>query len=100
MEWKLIPKTGVGTRKLETHLDRQRVGNTMAEIACPFWLQARRARSDAPYHAGRATGLFDFIAHFGVRIYWNNTLSYPNGGVSVAAYYDPPGGYDYQWSGN
>jgi len=33
-------------------------------------------------------------------IYWNNTLSYPNGGVSVAAYYDPPGGYDYQWSGN
>ena len=27
-------------------------------------------------------------------------LSYPNGGVSVAAYYDPPAGYDYQWSGN
>ena len=33
-------------------------------------------------------------------IYWNSTVSYPNGGVSVAAYYDPPAGYDYQWSGN
>jgi prepilin-type N-terminal cleavage/methylation domain-containing protein/prepilin-type processing-associated H-X9-DG protein len=35
-----------------------------------------------------------------ISIYWNTTLSYPNGGVSVAAYYDPPAGYDYQWSGN
>jgi prepilin-type N-terminal cleavage/methylation domain-containing protein len=33
------------------------------------------------------------------KIYWNSTLSYPNGGISVAAYYDPPVGYDYQWSG-
>jgi len=31
-------------------------------------LQARRARSDAPYRAGLAAGLFDFIAHFGVRV--------------------------------
>jgi len=35
-----------------------------------------------------------------INIYWNSTLGYPNGGVSVAAYYDPPAGYDYQWSGN
>jgi prepilin-type N-terminal cleavage/methylation domain-containing protein len=35
-----------------------------------------------------------------INIYWNNTISYPNGGISVAAYYDPPAGYDYQWSGN
>jgi len=35
-----------------------------------------------------------------IKIYWNSTLSYPNGGISVAAYYDPPAGYDYQWSGN
>ena len=35
-----------------------------------------------------------------IKIYWNNTISYPNGGISVAAYYDPPAGYDYQWSGN
>jgi prepilin-type N-terminal cleavage/methylation domain-containing protein/prepilin-type processing-associated H-X9-DG protein len=35
-----------------------------------------------------------------IKIYWNSLLSYPNGGVSFAAYYDPPAGYDYQWSGN
>ena len=35
-----------------------------------------------------------------ISIYWNGTLSYPNGGISVAAYYDPPAGYDYQWSGD
>jgi prepilin-type N-terminal cleavage/methylation domain-containing protein len=35
-----------------------------------------------------------------INIYWNSTIGYPNGGISVAAYYDPPEGYDYQWSGN
>jgi hypothetical protein len=35
-----------------------------------------------------------------IKIYWNSLLSYPNGGISVAAYYDPPANYDYQWSGN
>jgi prepilin-type N-terminal cleavage/methylation domain-containing protein len=35
-----------------------------------------------------------------IKIYWNSTIGYPNGGISVAAYYDPPAGYDYQWSGN
>ncbi len=35
-----------------------------------------------------------------INIYWNSTIRYPNGGYSVAAYYDPPAGYDYQWSGN
>jgi len=35
-----------------------------------------------------------------IKIYWNSTPGYPNGGISIAAYYDPPAGYDYQWSGN
>ena len=35
-----------------------------------------------------------------IKMFWDNTVSYPNGGMSVAAYYDPPAGYDYQWSGN
>ena len=35
-----------------------------------------------------------------IKIYWNSTIGYPNGGISIAAYYDPPEGYDYQWSGN
>ncbi len=35
-----------------------------------------------------------------IKVYWNSTISYPNGNSSVAAYYNPPAGYDYQWSGN
>jgi prepilin-type N-terminal cleavage/methylation domain-containing protein/prepilin-type processing-associated H-X9-DG protein len=35
-----------------------------------------------------------------LNIYWNDSLRYPNGFFSVAGYYDPPAGYDYQWSGN
>jgi prepilin-type N-terminal cleavage/methylation domain-containing protein len=35
-----------------------------------------------------------------IKIYWDNRICYPNGCVSIAAYYDPPAGYDYQWSGN
>jgi prepilin-type N-terminal cleavage/methylation domain-containing protein len=35
-----------------------------------------------------------------INIYWNSTIRYPNGAGSVAAYYDPPAGYNYQWSGN
>jgi hypothetical protein len=34
-----------------------------------------------------------------IRIYWNSTR-YPNGGLSLALDYDPPAGYDYQWSGS
>jgi prepilin-type N-terminal cleavage/methylation domain-containing protein/prepilin-type processing-associated H-X9-DG protein len=34
-----------------------------------------------------------------IRIYWN-TNRYPNGGLSFAFAYDPPAGYDYQWSGD
>jgi hypothetical protein len=34
------------------------------------------------------------------KICWSSDLRYPNGGISVAGYYDPPAGYDYQWSGN
>ena len=35
-----------------------------------------------------------------IKMFWNETISYPNNGRSVAAYYDPPENYDYQWSRN
>jgi prepilin-type processing-associated H-X9-DG protein len=34
-----------------------------------------------------------------IKSYWNST-PYPGGGLSFALAYDPPEGYDYQWSGN
>ena len=39
--------------------------------------------------------------HLGyIKMYWNSSLSYPNGSGSLAVYYDPPDGYDYKWSGD
>ena len=35
-----------------------------------------------------------------MKVYWDSSVRYPNGGISLAAYYDPPANYDYQWSGN
>lgn len=35
-----------------------------------------------------------------VKIYWNSGLHYPDGTMSAAAYYNPPEGYDYKWSGD
>lgn len=35
-----------------------------------------------------------------IKEYWDSSIHYPNGGISIAAYYDPPAGYDYQWTGN
>jgi len=34
-----------------------------------------------------------------IKIYWNSTR-YPNGYLTLAMEYDPPAGYDYQWSGD
>jgi len=42
-------------------------GKTTLGIICIFWLQARRARSDAPYRAGRAKQPFDRTVHLGYR---------------------------------
>jgi prepilin-type N-terminal cleavage/methylation domain-containing protein len=35
-----------------------------------------------------------------IKMFWNSTIQYPNGAMSVSAYYDPPAGYDYKWSGD
>ena len=34
------------------------------------------------------------------RMYWNSNIIFFNSSISLAGYYDPPAGYDYQWSGN
>jgi prepilin-type N-terminal cleavage/methylation domain-containing protein len=51
--------------------------------------------NDAPNVMNFADGHANYL-----KIYWNSTLRYPNGSISVAGYYDPPPGYDYRWSGN
>jgi len=71
--------------KPEKDLDRQRVGKATPGKLCTRWWQARRARSDAPYHAGRATRPFNFSANFGVRV---NPFAGPeNPPVSMPSYF-------------
>jgi prepilin-type processing-associated H-X9-DG protein len=66
------------------------------------WHQPKMATSgDIPMFNGArsqvsfADGHADYI-----KIYWNSELRFPNGYFSCAGYYDPPAGYDYEWSGN
>ena len=35
-----------------------------------------------------------------IKMFWDSSIRYPNGAASLAAYYDPPAGYDYKWSGD
>jgi prepilin-type N-terminal cleavage/methylation domain-containing protein len=35
-----------------------------------------------------------------IKMYWNSSIRYPNGGLSLGCYYDPPDSYDYKWSGD
>jgi len=35
-----------------------------------------------------------------IKMYWNSSLSYPDGSGSFAVFYDPPEGYDYKWNGD
>ena len=48
-----------------------------------------------------ARNMVSFVdGHVGyIKIYWDST-PLPGGGLSFALAYDPPAGYDYQWSGN
>jgi prepilin-type N-terminal cleavage/methylation domain-containing protein len=35
-----------------------------------------------------------------IKMFWDSTIRYPNGAMSLAGYYDPPASYDYKWSGD
>jgi prepilin-type N-terminal cleavage/methylation domain-containing protein/prepilin-type processing-associated H-X9-DG protein len=35
-----------------------------------------------------------------IKMYWNSVLRYSDGSASLAAFYNPPAGYDYKWSGD
>lgn len=54
------------------------------------WLTFNNARNVVSFVDGHATY---------VKIYWNETLA-ASGGCSFSMNYDPPAGYDYQWSGD
>jgi type II secretory pathway pseudopilin PulG len=68
------------------------------------WHDPKRPRRGQPPMFINAQDLVSFVdGHVAyTKMYWNsNIVSYPAGrGYTMAVFYDPPLGYDYQWSGD
>lgn len=66
------------------------------------WHDPKWSSGGAPPMFNDARNMVSFVdGHVScIRMYWNGTLRYPDASWSVAAYYDPPVGYDYKWSGD
>lgn len=97
------PLPGIGGQKLSAVPNPIRTLLVMEEPALmPYsWHQPKRAASGVLPLFNNAENLVSFAdGHVSfIKIYWDSTIHYPNGGSSVAGYYDPPASYDYQWSG-
>jgi prepilin-type N-terminal cleavage/methylation domain-containing protein len=93
---------GIGGQKISTIKNPARTALVVEGPALlPYsWHSPQSQGSNPVFNNARdivsyVDGHLDYI-----KIYWNSTLLYPNQSASVAAYYDPPASYDYQWSGN
>jgi prepilin-type N-terminal cleavage/methylation domain-containing protein/prepilin-type processing-associated H-X9-DG protein len=95
---------GIGGQKLSAIKNPTSTVSVMeASAILPYsWHQPKPPVSDGSPMFNDARNMIGFVdGHVSyIKIYWNSTITYPNGNGSVAAYYDPPAGYDYQWSGN
>jgi prepilin-type N-terminal cleavage/methylation domain-containing protein len=95
---------GIGGKKLGTIKNSARtvLGIEGAGIMPYSWHQPKLAiTGDIPMY-NDAKSMISFVDGHAdnLNVYWDKTLRYPNGYFSVAAYYDPPASYEYQWSGN
>jgi prepilin-type N-terminal cleavage/methylation domain-containing protein len=95
---------GLGGRKLDAVKNSAKsVLVAEAQAIYPYsWHQPKLAGSGGLPMFNDARNLVSFVdGHVSyLKIYWNSTLRFPNGVFSCAGYYDPPGGYEYQWSEN
>jgi hypothetical protein len=97
------PLPGIGGQKLGAPRNPAKTASVVEEPAFyPYsWHHPKRAASGGVPLFNDAENLVSFVdghASF-IKIYWDSTIHYPNGGMSLAAYYDPPASYNYQWSG-
>ena len=98
----LLP--GVGGAKTASINDPTKTV-AVAESAAYFpwsWHQPKPRSATGPPIFNDAQDMVSFVdGHVNfIKIYWNSTFRYPDGSGSIAAYHDPPAGYDYKWSGN
>jgi len=72
----------------------------VAELSAYFPWSWHKPESTAPFkNAENVVSFVDGHVSY-VKIYWNSAFRYPNGASSLALEFDPPAGYDYQWSGD
>jgi prepilin-type N-terminal cleavage/methylation domain-containing protein/prepilin-type processing-associated H-X9-DG protein len=66
------------------------------------WHEPRKSSPGEPAVFNDSKNTISFVdGHVSyIKMYWNSTLRYPDGSGSLSAYYDPPNGYDYKWSGD
>jgi len=98
----LLP--GIGGQKLSAINNAAKTVLVLeASALLPFsWHQPKSPAPDGWPMFNNARNMVSFVdGHVSyIKIYWDGTIRYPNGCISIAAYYDPPTGYDYKWSGN
>jgi len=95
------PLHGVGGRQLSSIKDPAKTV-LAAESAALFpysWHQPAGSQTPCLNDARCMVSFADNHVSY-IPIFWDSTIHYPNGGMSIAAYYDPPAGYDYKWSGD
>jgi prepilin-type N-terminal cleavage/methylation domain-containing protein len=72
-------------------------------VLLPYsWHEPKKTAAGEPPIFNNAKNMVSFVdSHVSyIKIYWDAKLREPGGSISLAVYYDPPGSYDYKWSGN
>ena len=95
------PLHGIGGRQLSSIKNPAKTV-LVAESAALFpysWHQPASGQIPCLNDARCMVSFADNHADY-IKMYWDSSIRYPNGAASLAAYYDPPAGYDYKWSGD
>ena len=95
------PLPGVGGRRIGSVKTPVKTV-LVVESAAMFPYSWHQPAHDQIPAVNNAMDLASFVdGHVGfIKMFWNSSVQYPNGAWSLAAYYDPPAGYDYKWSGD
>lgn len=89
------PETRMGQKPFSSVREPSRVV-LLGELSGALGLSAHDRKE--PYQFNNARNVMSFVdGHVSyIRIYWNGVKGFDG----IAAFYEPPGGYDYKWSAN
>ena len=95
------PLHGIGGRRLGS-IKAPVKTVLVAESAALFPYSWHQPSRDKVAVLNNALDLVSFVdGHVSyIKMFWDSSIQYPTGGMSLAGYYDPPASYDYKWSGD